>query len=122
MLAFGQVESGLYGGIALFISSKVMDKVLYGLDESKVAFIISDCRKEIAGRLLREQNRGITILHGEGAYMRTEKHVLMLAFKQKEIVAIKRLVKELDEGAFLIVCDAHEVLGEGFSPFQGEEL
>lgn len=122
VLAFEQAESGLYGGVALFVCSKVMDTVLYGLDASKVAFIISDRRKEIAGQLLREQDRGVTILHGEGAYTRTEKHVLMVAFKQKEIVEIKRLVRELDEAAFMIVCDAHDVLGEGFGSLRQEEL
>ncbi len=121
-MAFGQIESALYGAVALFVCSRVMDTVLYGLDTSKVAYIISDRWREIADRLLREQDRGITILRGEGAYTGAEKHVLMVAFKQREIVEIKRRVHELDESAFLIVCDAHDVLGESFAHFRQEEL
>ena len=48
--------------------------------------------------------------------------MLMVAFKQKQIVAIKRMVKELDPSAFLIVCDAHEVLGDGFREYKQNDL
>ena len=66
--------------------------------------------------------RGVTILHGRGAYTGEEKQLLMMAFKQKEIVQIKRAVHQRDPGAFMIVCNAHDVLGEGFGDYQKEEL
>ena len=119
--AFGEIEAALYGAIALFASAKVMDAVLYGLDLSKVAYIVSDHWERIAGALL-EQDRGITVLQGWGAYTRQEKRVLMIAFKQREIVRIKRSVYEMDPKAFLIVCDARDVLGEGFGEYQKEEI
>ncbi|MDD3346386.1 YitT family protein [Oscillibacter sp.] len=121
-LAFGNVAAALYGGVALFVTSRVMDTVLYGLDTSKVAYIISDSWRTIADVLLREQGRGVTILRGEGAYTNREKQVLMVAFRQKDIVQIKHTVRDIDSGAFLIVCDAHEVLGEGFGDYQKEEI
>ena len=118
---FGQIEAALYGGIALFASAKVLDAVLYGLDLSKVAYIVSDRWQQIADALLARE-RGVTVLRGWGAYTRQEKHVLMIAFKQREIVQIKHLVYETDPKAFLIVCDARDVLGEGFGEFQKEEI
>lgn len=121
-LAFGRLETALYGGVAMFVSSQVTDTVLYGMDLAKVAYIVSDRWREIAEVLMREQGRGITILQGEGAYTGAEKRVLLIAFKQREIVTIKRQVHEVDERAFLIVCDAREVLGEGFRAYQKDEI
>ena len=71
---------------------------------------------------MEEQERGVTILRGQGAWTGAEKQVLMVAFKQKGIVEIKRTVHELDPQAFMIVCDAHDVLGEGFGDYQQEEI
>ena len=93
-LAFGRVESALYGIVALYVSAKVMDGVLYGL----------------------------TILDGEGAYTGDTRQVLLIAFKQREIVQIKQTVYETDPKAFLIVCDAKDVLGEGFGEYKKEEI
>ena len=120
-IAFGRVESALYGLVSLFITSKVMDMVLYGLDSSKVAYIISDSCKEITDAVIA-MDRGATILHGEGAYSGDQKKVLMVAFKQKEIVPLKEKVNEIDPHAFLIVCDAHDVLGEGFRTYSKDDI
>ena len=121
-LAFGNVYSALYGVVALFLSSKVMDMVLYGLDTAKVAYIISDRPQEIIRSISTELDRGVTILQGKGAWSGTEKKVLLCAFKQRQIVSLKRTVKELDPDAFLIVCPAHEVLGDGFRDYSGTDL
>ena len=87
-----------------------------------MAYVISDHWRPIADVLLRQQNRGVTILQGEGGWTGAPKQVLLVAFKQKEIVQIKRTVHDIDPNAFLIVCDAHDVLGEGFGDYQKEEL
>ena len=67
-------------------------------------------------------NRGVTLLQGKGAYTGAEKQVLLGAFRQREIVPIKRMLREIDPKAFFIVCDAHEILGEGFGDYQKEEI
>ena len=121
-VAFGNLNSALYGLVALYISTLVMDMVLYGLDNAKVAYIISDRHREISDAIIRDIDRGVTILHGEGAYSGAEKKVLLVAFKQRQIVAIKRLVKELDPAAFIIVCEAHEVLGDGFRDYKQNDI
>ncbi|MEQ2456418.1 YitT family protein [Flavonifractor hominis] len=120
-IAFGKVESALYGIVSLFVTTKVMDTVLYGLDSSKVAYIISDSCRAIADAVMA-MDRGATILHGEGAYSGDEKKVLMVAFKQKEIVPLKEMVNQIDPHAFLIVCDAHDVLGEGFRTYSKNDI
>lgn len=119
---FGRVEAALYGAVGIFVATRVMDTVLYGLDTSKVAYIISDRWEELSRRLLDELDMGVTLLQGQGAYTGREKQILMVAFKQKAIVQVKKTVHEADPGAFLIVCDAHDVLGEGFGDYQREEI
>ena len=120
--AFRTLYAALYGLVALYVSTIVMDGVLYGLDTAKVAYIISDKNREICDTIVRDMDRGVTILHGQGAYTGTEKDVLMCAFKQREIAAIRDAVKEIDPDAFLIVCNAHEVLGEGFRDYKKDDL
>ena len=121
-VAFGNLDSALYGVVALYLSSKVMDMVLYGLDTAKVAYIISDRHQEIAQRLIRDLDRGVTLLRGEGGWSGREKRVVMCAFKQRQIVAMKAIVRDIDPAAFLIVCDAHEVMGEGFREYKQNDL
>ena len=98
-----------------------MDTVLYGMDTSKVAYIVTDRWKQVSDAILAME-RGVTFLRGEGAFSGAEKHILMVAFKQKEIVQIKQLVHETDPRAFLIVVDARDVLGEGFGEYQKDEI
>ncbi|MDE6260158.1 MAG: YitT family protein [Oscillospiraceae bacterium] len=121
-IVFQTLYAALYGLVALYISTIVMDGVLYGLDTAKVAYIISDQNKEISDVLVKEMDRGVTILHGQGAYTGAKKDVLMCAFKQREIAAIKAAVKDIDPAAFVIVCNAHEVLGEGFRDYKKDDL
>ena len=121
-ITFRTLYAALYGLVALYISTIVMDGVLYGMDTAKVAYIISDRNQEISDAIVKDLDRGVTILHGQGAYTGAKKNVLMCAFKQREIAAIKAAVKDIDPDAFLIVCDAHEVLGEGFRDYKKDDL
>lgn len=120
--AFQSVNSAMYGIIALYISTVVMDSMLYGLDKSKVAYIITATPRIMAEEIDRQLGRGVTFLRGEGSFSGKEKLVLMCAFKQRQIVPLKALVHALDPEAFLIVCDAHEVLGQGFRRYQKNSL
>lgn len=121
-VAFRNLSSALYGVVSLYIFTAVMDLVLYGLDSAKVAYIISSKPDEIAKVILNDLDRGVTFLHGEGAWSGESKKVMLCAFKQKQIVPLRRMVKEIDPEAFLIVCDAHEVLGDGFRAYQQNDL
>ena len=120
-VVFGTVNAALYGLIQMYLLSKVMDMILYGWDTSRVAYIITDRWEETVQGLL-DMNRGVTLLQGKGAYTGAEKQVLLVAFTEREIVPIKRMLREIDPKAFFIVCDAHEILGEGFGDYQKEEI
>ena len=121
-LVFRNIRTALYGVIAQVVSSYVTDTVLCGLDNAKVAYIISEHFQAINDAIIRDMDRGVTILHGEGGWSGTEKKVLLVAFKQRQIVSLKRTVKGIDTDAFLIVCDAHEVLGNGFRRYQNNDI
>lgn len=121
-LVFRSLDNALYGLVALYISTLVMDTMLYGLEESKVAYIITQQPQSVAQMLLEELDRGVTILHGQGAFSGEEKQVLMCAFKQRQIVTLKKRVKEIDVDAFLIVCPAHEIFGLGFRRYKQNDI
>lgn len=121
-LAFRSFESGLYGAIGLVLSTVVMDKMLYGMDTAKVAYIISNREGDISQAIFKEMDRGITQLQAKGVWSGQDRPVLMCVFKQRQIVTLKKIVREIDPAAFLIVCDAHEVLGEGFKDYSKQEI
>ena len=121
-IAFGDVMAALYGVIAQVVSAYVTDAVLYGMDTAKVAYIISDRAQAISDVIVRDLDRGVTVLRGEGAYSGSEKRVLMCAFKQKEIVDLKQMIFEIDKNAFIIVCNAHEVTGNGFKTYRKDDV
>ena len=76
--AFRALDAALYGLVALYISTIVMDGVLYGLDTAKVAYIISDRNKEISAAIVKDLDRGVTILHGQGAYTGADKDLSLI--------------------------------------------
>lgn len=121
-LVFQNLNTALYGLVALYLSTTVMDTVLYGLDTAKVAYIITSQPGPVAQALTKTLERGVTLLHGEGAWSGEERPVLMCAFKQRQIVSLKEQVKALDPDAFLIVCNTHEVLGNGFRRYYSQDI
>ena len=121
-VAFGNLTTALYGFIAQVVCAYVTDMVLYGLDTAKVAYIISDKAHAISDAIVEDMDRGVTVLPAKGAYSGEDKWVLMCAFKQKEIVDLKELIFDMDPKAFIIVCDAHEVTGNGFKTYQKNDI
>lgn len=108
-------EVALYALIALFITSKAIDLIQEGFNISKGAFIISDEDREIKEEILHKLDRGVTVLEGKGGYTNRNKEVLLCIISRSEVTRLKNLVYKLDQEAFLIITDVHEVLGEGFS-------
>ena len=120
-VVFGSVLNALYGGVALYLTTVVMDMVVYGGRAAKVAYVISQANDAISQALL-EKDMGVTILPARGAYTQAERPVLLVAIRRREINRVKALVKALDPDAFLIVCDAREVLGEGFNEYHPDGI
>lgn len=120
-ITFRSVNNALYGIIAMYISSIAMDMVVYGSVNAKMAYIISSRSGEIARQLL-SMNLGITLLDGQGGFSGDRKQVVLCAFKRNQTAAIKATVTAIDPIAFIIVCEAHEVLGEGFGEYSPDSL
>jgi uncharacterized membrane-anchored protein YitT (DUF2179 family) len=107
-------EKALYALIGLFVTSKTIDIVQMGLNTSNVAYIISEETDKLREAILYDLDRGVTLLEGSGGYTGDERKVLMAVVSQSEVSKLKVLVKSVDPGAFVILCPANEVLGEGF--------
>ena len=110
------IEIALYSAISLYIIVKVSNVMVEGLNTSTSFMIISDKYFEIGEGIKSELKRGATILRGEGLYTGNEKNVLLVVVSKKEVVTLKKLVKQIDANAFIIITDIFEVLGEGFKP------
>lgn len=114
-IIFRIYDSAMYSLICMFVMSKVVDLVLYGLDNSSICYIISEHSEDIVKEItFGELHRGVTLLSGEGAYTHEKRPVVMCVIKRPQIAAIRRLVRKLDPNAFLIVTDAKNVFGKGF--------
>ena len=118
---FRNVHNALYSIIALYISSLAIDMVIYGSRTAELAYIISGRSAQI-GQALLELDMGITLLPATGGFSGDPKQVILCAFKRRQIAVIKAQVHSIDPNAFLIVCQAHEVLGEGFGDYSQESL
>lgn len=118
---FKKINNALYGIASMYIFSLSMDFVIYGGTHAKLAYIISPKSEEIKDKLL-EMNLGVTIVDSHGGWNGDEKQMIMCAFKRAQIAAIKKSVTNIDPAAFIIVCEAHEVLGEGFGKYSPDEL
>ena len=113
---FRSLNNALYGIVALYIATIVMDMVIYGSQRAVLAYIISDHSAAITASLL-ELNMGITLLSGTGGFSGDEKKVILCAIHRNQVAMVKGLVTDRDPAAFIIVCQAHEVLGEGFAVY-----
>jgi len=115
-------ELAMYSWIALYVSSKVIDLVQEGINYAKAVYIISDKNDDIAKKIIEEMNRGVTVFKGTGAYTGENRNVLLCAVTRLELSRLKKIIKDVDPTAFVIVHDVHEVLGEGFSFNKKEEV
>lgn len=119
---FRNIDIALYAGLVVFITSFLLDVVLYGRDGAKLIYIISDHSEEITKRLLEELNIGVTHMQGTGAYSGKDKNVIMCAIKKQLAPKAEEIVKEEDPLAFLIVTSATEIYGEGYKSYFSEKL
>ena len=118
-VVYQEYESPLYAILVIYITSKVIDAVLYGTDRGtgKVMFIISPKNKEIARRIMDDLERGVTELRSRGAYSGQEGTVLMCAVSRQEVHKIYDIIHEIDTNAFIVVNEAGEITGLGFRQF-----
>ncbi len=121
-LVFGDLSKALYTGIAVFVTGQVIDAVVYRFDYSKVALIISPHYEAIVQLIDTKLYRGATYLYGQGTYSGKDTKVVLTAVKKQQIAELKELVTSVDPEAFIIVQEAHQVLGDGFARYNKHSL
>ena len=121
-IVFGDISNMLYSLIAVYATSRLLDAVIYKFDFSRVAYIISKEHKRIADAINYDLQRGVTYLYAQGYYSGDDTKVILCAVKQGQLADLKDLVVRIDPRAFIIVQDAHQVLGDGFAQHSEESL
>lgn len=117
---YRQLESALYGLIAIFTCTRVLDSLLYGVDVGKMVLVISEKSQEISKAIINDLDRGATLLAGKGAYSGNDKYVVLSAVRKNQFHKLKNMVYDIDPRAFIIVAEAGEIMGEGFKPIQNK--
>lgn len=113
-LIFRDVDGTIYGFVITYLLSFVMDKIMYGIDSGKMTLIVTTKGQEVADKIDEYSGRGSTLLKGKGSYSGIEKEVVMCACSNKQMYAIRKMVKEVDPSAFTVIMESNEVVGEGF--------
>jgi uncharacterized membrane-anchored protein YitT (DUF2179 family) len=114
-IVFANINAALYAACVIFVSSRVIDSVLYGMNNGKLFYIFSRKSEEIAEEIIKRLGRGVSILPSKGAYTGEDKQMLLCVVRRNEVTRLRRLLRELDPAAFLIIAEAQEVLGQGFA-------
>ncbi|SDF27643.1 YitT family protein [Sporomusa acidovorans] len=117
-IVFGSAELSLYGLISLFVTTQIIDLVQEGSSSAKAFFIMSNAPDAVAAAIMKDLGRGVTFLAGRGAYTDANRDVVFCVVNTREVSSVKDLVYRIDRQAFVIVADAHEVLGEGFGTYR----
>ena len=121
-LVFWDISKALYSGVTIFVCGQVIDAVVYRFDYSKVALIITKEHEEIARQIDLRLDRGATYLNGEGSFNRQDMKIVLSVVKKQQVAELKELIMEIDPKAFVIVQEAHQVLGDGFSHYSKDSL
>ena len=113
-VTFHDAEAVLYGIMALFISTTIIDLLMRNLNVSKLAFIITDKGQAIAEHLIHTSPRGVTLVDVTGVYTNTPKKMMICALKESEIPEFQRKILEMDPQAFIIYSESQQIVGNGF--------
>jgi uncharacterized membrane-anchored protein YitT (DUF2179 family) len=117
LIAFRDWKIPLYSWMVIYVTGKVIDGTLQGVDYNKSMFIISDKYEEIRSKILFDLSRGATCIPAIGMYKNTERKIIFTNVSRREMAILTSYIKEIDPDAFLTVFDANEIIGEGFKTF-----
>lgn len=120
-VVYRQLESALYALVLIFVSTFLMDTLVYGGDKGKLLLVMSREEERVARRILQEMERGVTMLDAAGGYTGTDRRVLLCAVRRAEVYALRTLIYDTDPDAFLIVLSTDEVLGQGFKSVENKK-
>ncbi|MEG0456718.1 MAG: YitT family protein [Oscillospiraceae bacterium] len=118
VIVYKDIESGLYATVCMFVTTKVIDTIIYGLDKSKQILIISEKIDDISNEIMIKTDRGATFINVTGAYTNTKKKMLLICVSRNQFFKVKKIVSKIDPLAFMMISDVAEVLGEGFKDIE----
>ena len=113
-LAFSSGEGIFYSAVSLVVSTYMTDAALEGLNLARLVYIISDSNREICDRIYAELKRGVTGLNSVSMYSGRSGRILMCVIRKGQLSKLKKIIQDIDKDAFVIICDAKEVMGSGF--------
>ncbi len=117
-LVYKSIESMLYAIIVFFVSSRVINFLLYGTGNGKMLMIVCSSPQEVAKEINKEMHRGVTIFPVQGAYTGEDRKMLLCVVRPNEVARVQKIIKLYDQNPFIIISEAGEILGEGFKPFR----
>ncbi len=120
---FGSIENAVYAGIVIFVSTNLIDAILYGTDSGtgKIFFVMSPRVRSMGDRIIRELNRSVTYLDSHGGYTGEPGETMLCAVRRFEVHQLQTIIREEDRDAFVIVGDAGQITGEGFRPVTSDD-
>ncbi len=123
VFVYGSIENGVYACIVIFVSTKIIDNILYGADSGtgKMFLVMSPRVEAMGARIMEELDRGVTYLDSKGGFTREPSETLLCAVRRFEVYHIQQIIREVDRDAFVIVGDAGEITGEGFRPVRSDD-
>lgn len=121
-LVFRDFNIAMYAIIAVALNGRVLNYVLYGSDEARLIYIVSDKSSVLLEHILEELEIGATILRGHGAYSKSEKDIIMCVIKKRNAPHLEEIVKQEDNRAFMIITNASEIYGEGYKNILVEKM
>lgn len=121
-ILFQNMDATIYALIGIVVMSVVFDNVMYGRDEAKMIYIVSDYSNMIAKRILSELDIGVTYLEGQGAYSGKRQNIILCVMRKNKSIRVEEIVKETDRNAFLIITNATEIYGEGYKDISAGKL
>lgn len=114
IFVFENIESGLFGLIALYAQTRVIDGIIYGSDTGSMVTIVTGQPQAIADRIIMELERSATIMAGKGAYSQNDTQILLCTVRKSQFSRLKEIIREADASAFVMVTETTDVFGEGF--------
>ena len=113
-IVFNSWELAMYALITIFITAWVIDLVQEGFSYAKGFMIITDEPQAVADAIMKKLDRGATAWNARGMYTGDDRQVLLSVVQRSEVTTLKEIIHQADPKAFVVLCDVHEVLGEGF--------
>ena len=120
---YGSVENAMYACIVIFVSTKLIDAILYGMDAGtgKLFFVMSPCVRQMGDRIIEELDRTVTYLDSHGGYTKEPGETMLCAVRRFEVYQLQNIIREEDKNAFVIVGEAGQITGEGFRPMHSDD-